>query len=312
MLIILSILLTISIIVNFYLYQKNNQNSLKQDILQKWEETVNNKKDEVAILDETIKKNQEFIQHQIDSTDDYWNQIKSCENKLADLNKSFETQRFDLDRKFQIYKDSISNQKIELEQSIGDIVECHLEQEKTLRQVISSHEKKIQAYIEEEKRKEEKANNINFYRLVLSDNEMTDIKKLINISETLTNPDILRKLIYKTYFEKKMNDLLGRVVGSNSEVSAIYKITHIESNKAYIGQTTNVKDRWRTHLKRGLNIDTPSTNKFYQSMIELKPWNFTWEIIETCPKDQLNEKEKYWIDFFQTNSWGWNSKGGNK
>ena len=92
----------------------------------------------------------------------------------------------------------------------------------------------------------------------------------------------------------------------------IYRAYCLITKKSYIGQTTNIKDRWRTHLKRGLGIDTPVTNKFYSSMMQLKPWNFTWEVIEFCPKEQLNEKEKYWIDFHQTNTWGWNSKGGNR
>jgi hypothetical protein len=29
-------------------------------------------------------------------------------------------------------------------------------------------------------------------------------------------------------------------------------------------------------------------------MISYGPENFTYEIIEECPKEQLDEKEKYW------------------
>ena len=109
-----------------------------------------------------------------------------------------------------------------------------------------------------------------------------------------------------------INDLVSRVIGANGEVSGIYKITHIDTKMSYIGQAVNLKERWRKHIKCGLGIDTPSTNAFYQAMIKYHPWNFTWEVIEFCPKEKLNELERHYIDFYQTKSWGWNSKGGNK
>ena len=129
----------------------------------------------------------------------------------------------------------------------------------------------ISAYIEEQKRKEEMSKKQDFYRIVLTDNEINDINKLLLLSNEISQSEILLKLIYKTYFEKKMNELLARVVGPNSEKSGIYKITNIELDKSYIGQCVSFKDRWRTHLKRGLGIDTPTTNKFYQAMKEYKP-----------------------------------------
>ena len=63
-------------------------------------------------------------------------------------------------------------------------------------------------------------------------------------------------------------------------------------------------------MKKGLGIDTPSTNKFYQAMKEFKPWNFTFEVLEFCSKEELNKKENYWINFYQTNSWGYNGNKG--
>lgn len=39
---------------------------------------------------------------------------------------------------------------------------------------------------------------------------------------------------------------------------------------------------------------------------------FTFELLEECSKDKLNEREKFWIDFYQSDKIGMNSKGGNK
>lgn len=39
-------------------------------------------------------------------------------------------------------------------------------------------------------------------------------------------------------------------------------------------------------------------------------WNFTFEVLEKVEKDKLNEREAYWIDYYQTNIYGLNSKKG--
>lgn len=39
--------------------------------------------------------------------------------------------------------------------------------------------------------------------------------------------------------------------------------------------------------------------------------NFTWELIEKCPSAELNEKEKYYIEFYLSKDYGYNSLAGN-
>ena len=41
-------------------------------------------------------------------------------------------------------------------------------------------------------------------------------------------------------------------------------------------------------------------------------WNFSWELLEECPREQLNEKERYYIELYQSESFGYNSTKGNK
>ena len=208
------------------------------------------------------------------------------------------------------YDKDIKKHFQELEKCIEILMNKYSEERNLAELTLKQQKASISAYIEEQKRKEEMSKKQDFYKIVLTDNEIKDINKLLSLSNEISQSDILLKLIYKTYFEKKMNDLLTRVVGANSERSGIYKITNIELDKSYIGQCVSFKDRWRTHLKRGLGIDTPSTNKFYQAMKEYKPWNFTFEVLEFCDKSELNKKEAYWINFYQTNSWGYNGNKG--
>ena len=40
--------------------------------------------------------------------------------------------------------------------------------------------------------------------------------------------------------------------------------------------------------------------------------NFSFELLLECPRDELNEQEKYFIELYQSNVVGFNSTGGNK
>jgi hypothetical protein len=67
----------------------------------------------------------------------------------------------------------------------------------------------------------------------------------------------------------------------------------------------------KQHIKAGLGIGASATNKLYQSMLEYGVHNFTFELLEECPKEQLNEKEVFWIETYQSNKFGLNTtKGG--
>ena len=65
--------------------------------------------------------------------------------------------------------------------------------------------------------------------------------------------------------------------------------------------------RWKDHAKCGLGIDTPSSNKLYKAMLEDGIWNFSWELIEQCSKEELNEKEKFYINMYKSYDYGYNS-----
>lgn len=78
----------------------------------------------------------------------------------------------------------------------------------------------------------------------------------------------------------------------------------------YIGQAVDIAARWKEHVKCALGIGSTSylTNKFYKAMHNAGPENFTFEVIELCEgKDYLNAREKYWISFYNSNQFGYNS-----
>lgn len=108
-----------------------------------------------------------------------------------------------------------------------------------------------------------------------------------------------------------MTKLCNNVIG-NTVKTGVYKITNQKTKECYIGQAVDLASRFKDHAKCGLGIDTPPANKLYKSMQEYGIWNFSWEVLEVCPKDQLDEKEKYYIELYQSKEYGFNIQAGNK
>ena len=87
----------------------------------------------------------------------------------------------------------------------------------------------------------------------------------------------------------------------------IYKITNLLNNKMYIGQSNNIQRRFSEHSYKGAEsrIVLDSAIKKYGKD------NFSFEVLEECSKELLNERETYWIKFYNSVEIGYNlSYGG--
>lgn len=186
---------------------------------------------------------------------------------------------------------------------------CRFEdEEKSLNGQIEQKRKEINSLIEQFKKDEEARKEADFYRIPISPAAKNDIDKLKGVATQLNNPSTLYKLIWKEYYENGFNSMIGRVLGNDKDKSGIYKITDTRSQMCYIGQTTNFKNRWRTHAKRAVKAEEGTSNRLYQDMWENGLENYTFQIVEICEKDKLTEREKFYIDFFNSKEWGFNSK----
>lgn len=175
---------------------------------------------------------------------------------------------------------------------------------------LADRRNKLNAAIEQAKRQAELQDNTKFYQVILNQEDLDEVKALLSIEYLLRNKRNLRMLLWTSYYSKAVNDLAGRVLG-NKTVTGIYKITNIQTQQVYIGQAKDIRSRWRDHVKAGgLDIDRPSTNDFYKNMQQYGIENFTFELQEECSIDKLNDREKYWIDFFQSKTYGLNGNAG--
>ena len=158
-------------------------------------------------------------------------------------------------------------------------------------------------------RQKEIKNKVDDYRLVPSSVELSDIKKLEKVKMELAKPRILSMLIWQTYWQP-LAKVKFPVILKDKTKMGIYKITNIETNECYIGQAVDIYKRWNQHCKAGLGIDTPPGNKLYKAMQEYGLQNFTFEILLECNRDELNEKEKYFISLYQADTYGYNGNIG--
>lgn len=252
--------------------------------------------------------------------------VKVQEN-LHENEEHYKTRLKELEDKLvQSVSESSKNEAIQLQgvvdfyatkrQEIYDDFEAYQERIKTrreeLREVLRKEEAKQQEIIEQYKRAEQIKQDKNFYRIVLSEDAQDDVKKLRKIAGELHDPTIIYKLIYKTYYEKPFTEMVGRVVSSEAAACGIYKITNLENGRCYIGQTRQAfKERWRTHLKRGVKAEPGTQNKLYAAMWEDGAENFTFEVLATCAPEELNEKERDYIALYHADTWGYNGTGGN-
>ena len=256
-----------------------------------------------------ISKNKEQLETLHIQQDKLNNELKQ---KQENINKYYKNIKEQAENSFEQYEGGLEsyykkaeeklNSQIKEIQSRRDSVQADLDQLK------NAHQAATAARLLEEAEQDK----WRFYSIHLTDNQTSDIAYLQTWKHQLHDPSIVSKIIWSAYYIKPVGDMCNRILGTQ-KISGIYKLTDKSTGMVYIGQSVNVADRWKTHIKYGLGIDTPMTpNKLYQAMQNSSLWYWTFELLEECPKDKLNKREKFWIDFYQSDKTGLNSKGGNK
>lgn len=218
--------------------------------------------------------------------------VKDVEDKA---DKIFDERCKRLDQEFAARKQQKEADMLELEEAIQKVMQ-ELEAIKATRDVAI-----------ELKRQEEEVNaNLDFYRLDISDSDKQDIDLLNQIRPRFSNPRVIAKLIWSEYYQKLAKVKFPAIIGNS--ISGIYKITNIKNGKCYVGQAVDLKKRFQDHCKCGCGLDTPANNKLYRAMLDDGLYNFTFEVVEACDKELLNQKESYFIDMLSAVDYGYNSR----
>lgn len=229
--------------------------------------------------------------------------------QLAETNFEHEAEK--LASQFQEHQESVQNEYLitmqEMSQDIVKQLQAYQDELVALDNMIAEKQAIVAAAVEASKRAEQMASEKDFYRLVLSDEDIAEIGRLKEVVPYLRDSEPLNKVIWKVYYEKPYTDLIGRVVGTGTH-TGIYKITNISNDMCYVGQAANIAERWRQHIKRGIGAETPTRNKLYPAMASFGVENFTFEIIEECDRSLLNDREDYWQEYFHAKDFGYSIK----
>lgn len=148
-----------------------------------------------------------------------------------------------------------------------------------------------------------------FYRVCLGPEAANDVEILNAARRNLKKPEIIDKIIYDNYIGKPVLEMIKRVL-QNTTCSGIYKITCIKTGEIYIGKSTDVKSRWQQHCKSAFNCGTIAHSLLHTKMKQYGIEQFTFELVEQVPKEQLSEREKFYINFYQTKETGLNERNG--
>lgn len=84
----------------------------------------------------------------------------------------------------------------------------------------------------------------------------------------------------------------------------IYKITYKKDGRTYIGQSVNIEHRLKEHKK------CEGDSYIHRAIKKYGIENFSFEIIEECKISKLDEREKYWISFYNSFNCGFNQTPG--
>lgn len=246
------------------------------------------------------------------------------ENKLKEIDVSLENQRQrrqeELDQTFEETKqkyDLMVQDKIkESEEELNALLIASNEEKRKMDEETEMYQREVAYWertwlsiLEPIKRYEKTKQERLFYTIQVPEEYHEDIEFLLTtVAAKVQHPDIISKLVWAEYVKPYLDDTFKRI-----EIKAepgIYKLTNINNNKSYVGKSTNVKTRIADHFKSSVGIKSIADQAVHHAILKDGFWNWQIEVLTYCDKDELSEREKYYIGFFKTQEYGYNKTGG--
>ena len=77
----------------------------------------------------------------------------------------------------------------------------------------------------------------------------------------------------------------------------IYKIQNLINGKVYIGQSINIERRFHQH-----KYDDSQNSVIHRAIKKYGIENFSFEVIEECNYKDLDEREIFWIKYYNSSN----------
>lgn len=231
------------------------------------------------------------------------------EHRQQNLDKEFETKRQEAEAKLQLNLTRKKQDYQALEQGVLAAMAYANEQKSKIEQEVQFEQEKFQNILAPLRQYERQQQQRLFYTIQVPEEYRDDINFLLtSVAQKVRHPDIISKLVWSEYIKPYLDDTFKRIEIKSEP--GIYKLTNINTNKPYIGKSTDVKKRITDHFKGSVGIKNIADQAVHHAILQDGVWNWTIEIITYCDKDRLSELEKYYIDFFKTQEYGYNKTGG--
>lgn len=289
---------------------KLRERELSRDVQGKWKE-LETVSEQITYSNDQLRQVNDTLQTQRERAKNYEAGLRELAEETArtyeqDLMKIADTRVAEAKVKMQ---QEAEKQHEELVAQFGEKAAEMNEQLSALTESIKEYSAKQAAINEAIMRQRALEEQQDFYRVCLSPETVNDVELLNTIRKNLKKPEIVDKIIYDNYISKPVLEMIKRVL-QNSTCSGIYKITSLKTGEIYIGKSTDIKNRWQQHCKTAFNCGTIASSLLHTKMKQYGIENFTFELLESVPKDQLSEREKFYIQFYQTKEVGLNERNG--
>ena len=330
---VIGILIVIIIILSIKLGKKIHLDYIE---LNQLNSLVNDAKQQFEKLSEQKKNLQNNIRSQRDLIEEYQDKIlnvqdkyrKELSKKSSDLDKFFENQKItrqsEMNTEFERLRrekeenlrlninnliQACTNQEEKIKTNTEKIIAAALESQQAIISETEAQQERFEGLLEPLKKYEMEKQERLYFTIQVPDEYKEDIDFLLNtVSKKVQHPDIINKLVWAEYVKPYIDATFKRA--EIRDDPGIYKLTNIENGKCYIGKSTNIKKRIIDHFKSSVGIKTIADQTVHHEILKSGFWNWTIEPIIYCDKDRLGELEKYYINFFKSNEFGYNKTGG--
>lgn len=278
-------------------YKEERRYELEKELNEGIRINIEQEQEKLKLLEEL----REFRRNEIDHDLQVYREerSKAVEEQIEEAIKQLKVQKFEEYQEYENKLDATAEaRKNTLQGKIDELVD-ELFRLKAKRDAINEANRREKQIQEQQ----------DFYRVVLSDEDLSDLKQIKAIIPYIKHPDAINKLMWDVYVKKGVDQVIRNVL-NNESFAGIYKFTNINTNESYIGKSTDVKKRAYEHYKYAYGLSGIASSYFHSALIKDGVENFTFELLEKCDKDKLTEREKYYIDFYETKTYGYNQRLG--
>lgn len=295
-------------------FDTSERNKYEQDValLKHQKQTL---RGDIEFCENQIKKSQEeyrrLLTDRTRELEEFYqegrrNRLEQLDNEIAEQEAH---RKENLNLRMQQFTDAAQERINKAEETAREEIEHWQQAQKEIEEQTLLQEERYAAILAPLQQYEKDRQERLYYTIQIPEEYHEDIDYLLTVvAQKVQHPDIISKLVWAEYVKPAMDETIKRV--RIEDKSGIYKITSLEDGKCYVGKSTNIKKRLQDHFKSSVGITSIADQAIHHAILKQGIWNWTIEPIIYCDKDQLNEMEKYYIDFFKAVEFGYNKNSG--